>query len=89
MSWENEEDYVFHINGIMVYDFGPAIDLGDDPEYKDSNGTSKYDLVNLLGTKITYVYVLEEKWMHTMTLEEILLQGDTEYYYRLSINSIK
>lgn len=77
MGWNNEYEFTFDINGTIVYDFGPEVDLGDNPYERDALSASLDELVTMVGTRYQYIY---GSWVHDIILEEIVphAKGESE-----------
>lgn len=75
MGWNNEYPFEFDINGTIVYDFGPDIDMGENPYERDALDTSLDELVTMVRTRFQYTY---NHWEHEIMLEEILPQSEHE-----------
>lgn len=72
MGWEDEYPFEFTINETTVRDFGPALDLGEDPNDRDAMDAVLEELVTMVNAKFTYHYGFHDTWEHTVTLEKIL-----------------
>lgn len=66
-----DNEYEFVVNKLRIYDFGPELDMGDNPEKRDSMDTTLDEYLNIIKTKFTYAYGNDEKLEHVITLEDI------------------
>src|SRR5690606_18619008 len=55
-----------------VRDFGPELDMGDDPYERDAMDAMLDELVTMVNTRFTYTFNLHDRWEHQITLEKIL-----------------
>lgn len=74
MGWDDESSYEFIVGDTRVRDFGPEIDNGEDPFDRDVIDTFLGELVNMI--KTTFTYKLEDRWVHKVTIEEVLNSDD-------------
>ena len=82
MGWEDQQEHEFKINNVRIFDFGLSFDDGKNPEIRDSHFTTLDEMMNLVGTQLTYIYDFSDYWEHSITLEKLLPKGDTEHHYR-------
>lgn len=80
MGWKDEYPFEFIINETTVRDFGPDVDMGDNPYDRDAIETDLDELVTMAKTRFTYIYNVQDHWEHQITLEEILPSGEAPVY---------
>jgi hypothetical protein len=80
MGWDNEYPYQFTVNETTVRDFEGDLDMGEDPHDRDVMDTFLEELVTMVKAKFTYIYNLDDRWQHTITLEEILPSDESKVY---------
>lgn len=80
MGWDNEYPYQFTVNETTVRDFEGDLDMGEDPHDRDVMDTFLEELVTMVKAKFTYIYNLDDRWRHSITLEEILPSDESKVY---------
>ena len=71
MGWEDEYPFEFTIGETTVRDFGPEIDMGENPYDRDAMDAVLDELVTMVKTRFTYIYNFHDRWEHQITLEKI------------------
>lgn len=74
MGWDDEPSYEFIVGDTRVHDFGPEIDSAENPLDRDVIDTFLGELVSMI--KATFTYKLEDRWIHKVTLENVLNSDD-------------
>ena len=73
MGWENEYQFEFIVNKTTVRDFGPELDMGENPYDRDAMSTVLDELITMIISRFTYTY---GHWKHQITLEKILYSDE-------------
>ena len=76
MGWNNEYSFEFKIDDISVTDFGPEVDMGEDPTKRDAMDSFLDELVTKVDSTFTYIYNFDDLWEHQITLEEIFTSDE-------------
>jgi hypothetical protein len=71
MGWEGDEPFEFLVNKTRLCDFGPELDMGNNPYLKDVMDTTIDEMVAMINCRFTYFYGFNNKWEHQITLEKI------------------
>ena len=72
MGWNNEYPFEFTVNETKIRDFGPELDLGDNPYDRDAMDCVLDELVTMVHTRFTYSYGHHDRREHEIKLEKIL-----------------
>lgn len=80
MGWKDEYPFKFIINETTVRDFGPDVDMGNNPYDRDAIEIDLDELVTMGKTRFTYIYNFQDHWEHQITLEEILSSDEAPVY---------
>ena len=76
MDWPFADEYEFQINGVQIYDFIGAVDLGNDHTKRHSNDTFLDEFISPDQSALTFYYYHEGEWRLPITVEKVL--ADTE-----------
>jgi hypothetical protein len=71
MGWEGDISFEFIVNKTRIIDFGPELDMGNNPYLRDVMDTSIDEMVTMINCRFTYIYGFNNKWEHQITLEAI------------------